>query len=204
MWIQLLGRKSIVVKGKMTHFVGGDWVSVGKHDAKRWIAAGEAMIPQTQTKKLLSGSAGVVVVGGDGQKLAGLAHTGIEVKTGAVRLPWLRTLIMQPEITLQENMILTGLGLLEPWQVVVPLRPYNVLAQNIASDEEREKTLAVIPDLRVPVYDHRCVFMRRCPESEELLVQWQEEGGGLLAFLRALYTVKPLVLALPCLWTSKG
>ncbi len=204
MWIQLLSRKSIVIKGKMTHLVPGDWVDVGKYDAKRWIAAGEAMIPQTQTKKLLSGSAGIVVVGGDGQKLAGLTHTGIEVRAGAARLPWLRTLIMHPEITLQENMILTGLGLLETWQVVVPLKPYNLLAQNIAADEEREKTLAVIHDLRVPVYDHRCVFMRRCPESEELLTQWQAEGGGTLAFLRALYTVKPLVLALPYLWTHKG
>jgi len=103
---------------------------------------------------------------------------------------------------LQENMILTGLGLLETWQVAVPLKPYNLLAQNLGDEAEREQTAAVIPDLRVPVYDHRCVFMRRCPESEELLARWQVEGGGILAFLRALYTVKPLVLALPNSWTS--
>lgn len=203
MWVQLLSRKGIVVKGKMTQFVGGDWVNVGKHLAKRWIAAGEAMIPQTQTKKLLSGGAGVLVTRGDGGRFEGVKHAGIEVATGAARLPWLRTLVIDPEVALQESQILAGLGLLDPWQVVAPLKPYNLLAQNVGDEAEQEKTRAVLPDLRVPVYDHRCVFMRRCPESEELLGRWQEQGGGILAFLRALYTVKPLVLALPATWTSR-
>ncbi|HUW11210.1 MAG TPA: hypothetical protein VM537_15880 [Anaerolineae bacterium] len=204
MWVQLLSRKSIIVKGKMTHYEPGDWVTVGKHQAKRWIAAGEAMIVQAQTKKLLSGSAGVLLTRGHASRLDGLASTGIEVMTGAARLPWLRTLIMDPGASLQENQILAGLGLLDPWQVAIPLKPYNLLAENVGSEAERAQTRAVIHDLRVLVYDHRCVFARRCPETEQLIHQWQDEGGGILALLRAIYIVKPLVLALPASWTSTG
>ncbi len=53
----------------------------------------------------------------------------------------------------------------------------------------------------MPVYDTRLMFIRRCHATRELVDEWvAEDGHRGLAFLRALYRVKPLVLALPTTW----
>ena len=51
------------------------------------------------------------------------------------------------------------------------------------------------------MYDTRLIFARNEPEIVKLFDLWQKEGGGVLAFLRAVYTVKPFILALPSTWT---
>jgi len=54
------------------------------------------------------------------------------------------------------------------------------------------------------------VFVRRCPDTRRLVETWHAErarfpsGEDRLAFLRALYIVKPLVCDLPTVWTNRG
>ena len=89
------------------------------------------------------------------------------------------------------ELVLVGLGLLlHGWQVVVPLMSYDTLARDVGGEEDRALTEEMLHDLRVPVYDPRVIFARRCEESARLLEAWQEEkgGGGYdgLAFLRSM------------------
>ena len=92
--------------------------------------------------------------------------------------------------------------MLEKWEVAAPLYDYKMLAITTGTEKEREKTKMVIRDLRAPMYDTRLMFVKRTKNGQELLKQWNLEVGEerRLAFLRALYKVKPLVLALPATW----
>ena len=96
---------------------------------------------------------------------------------------------------------------LSAWEVAVPLRPYAELALHHGDDEERTLTKALLLDLRQPVYDSRAVFLIECERTAQLLVAWEEErarchcaGFCGLPFLRAVWRVKPLILALPAGW----
>jgi len=94
--------------------------------------------------------------------------------------------------------------------VAVPLWDYDTLARDVGSEEERAYTESVIHDLRVPLRDTRLVFVRRCSDTRKLVETWHAErarvpgGEDKLAFLRALYAVKPLVCDLPTVWTNRG
>ena len=93
---------------------------------------------------------------------------------------------------------------LKKWEVAAPLKAYSHLAQDEGTPAERELTLQLIKDLRQPVYDSRAVWLRDCPAVESLMVVWEEEKRHCdcaapcdLPFLRAVWIVKPLILALP-------
>lgn len=98
---------------------------------------------------------------------------------------------------------------LSKWEVASPLRPYTELAQGHGTPNERELTLLAVGDLRQPVYDTRLVFVRKTPTTEALLKAWDEEKRHCrctqycgLPFLRAVWRVKPLLLALPQGWIT--
>ncbi len=93
---------------------------------------------------------------------------------------------------------------LKKWEVAAPLKAYAHLAQDEGTETERALTLQLIKDLRQPVYDSRAVWLRDCPAAESLLAVWEEEKRHCdcavpcdLPFLRAVWIVKPLILALP-------
>jgi len=92
------------------------------------------------------------------------------------------------------------------WEVAVPLRQYTKLAEAYGTEEERTTTAAVIHDLRQPVYDSRVVLLRSCPRALRLIKTWVAEmsdtGDDDLALLRAIWQVKPLLLALPMGWVE--
>jgi len=103
-------------------------------------------------------------------------------------------------------MIPVGVSLLDKWQVAAPLWDYEKLACHVANEPAREATKAIIHDLRVPLYDTSLIFVKRCGDTERLIEAWDWSADGdedRLAFLRALYEVKPLILALPITWTGK-
>jgi len=118
-------------------------------------------------------------------------------------VPYAKTMIWYPQADVRLDLVSVGLRLLERWEIAVPLVSYTVLANTVGTDEDRERTEAVIRDLRVPVYDPRLVFVRKGTAGEETIMRWQADNGNmLLAFLRALYAVKPLVCALPQEWIN--
>ena len=207
MWLQLLAPKQVDIRGVPTRFLPGDWVNVGKHDARLWLARGEAHIPKVKAANLLDiTSTGVLVK--DGQKTAALKHlemyTGLNIEEAeGIEIVWNRTAIFDTSASVQPAFFSIGFGLLDKWEIAAPLYDYKTLAANIGTDEEREMTKAVIHDLRVPVYDTRLLFVKRTETTIRLVEMWnQEPGERRLAFMRALYKVKPFILALPCNWSG--
>ncbi len=115
-----------------------------------------------------------------------------------------QTLIVGPEVGIPWNLLDAGWHFLERWEAASPLWRYGVLAKDVGTAEERERTRECTLDLRVPLYEPSLLFLRRSEGAEQLLAVWQAEcaegGNRRLAFLRALCQVKPLFLALPRSW----
>lgn len=201
MWIQLLTCRQFDIDGTTRRYMPGDWVEIGKQTALRMIEQGEARAVQPVKLDLPAGS-GVLLSPVNHTARITLHKVGeIPVADGEPRLEYERTLIWDARANLRLELLSAGLRMLDRWQIAAPLWSYTELAVDIGSQAERERTKAVIRELRVPVYDTRILFMRRCAESEEVLRLWKaEKGDERLRFMRAVYEVKPLILALPVTW----
>lgn len=128
----------------------------------------------------------------------------LPVTVGEPSLVYERTLLIGDGIAVPWEMVPRGFDFLDTWEAAAPIWAYETLAADVVRGSERERTEALIGDLRVPLYSTELLFLRRCENSERLLNQWRADGGDeRLAFLRALYEVKPLFLALPRSWLAK-
>lgn len=183
---------------------------MGKQSALRWIIDGSAraLAPQKFDAAELKGC-GVVLMGDSAPsvRLTQYIPTLPVTANNTPDLPYARTLIWDTAFPLRPELVPVGLGLLDKWEVAAPLASYDTLAIHIGSEVARERTAAVIHDLRVPVYDTRLLFVKRCRAGRDLLGAWaaERETGDHdgLCFLRALWRVKPLVNALPCTWNKQ-
>ena len=109
-----------------------------------------------------------------------------------------------------------GLHFIERWDAAAPLWRYGILAKDIGSEGERKATEQIVRDLRVPLYACELLFVRGSEAGRQLVAAWEEErarpfgvpqGKGSeprLAFLRALYRVKPIFCALPRSWIGES
>ncbi len=215
MWIRLRVQKNIVSHGQIKHYRPGDWVDIGRQIAQDWIAAGEAYSADAiEVEGGLQSTSGIAVRGPlsdawrerldktDGLKLA------FYEADWTPELPFTETLIWHTSLELRLDLMKVGFNWLKKWQVVVPLYDYTTLAANVGTPAEREKTQAIIRDLRVPLRDTRLIFVRRCDDTRLLMKTWAEQTtpgfDERLAFLRALYTVKPVVCDTPASWVGRG
>jgi len=109
--------------------------------------------------------------------------------------------------SLRTELLPISFELLKKWEIAIPIGDFNVLAANVGSEVDRRLTKSVLGDLRVPLYDVRQIYARRCSAVQTLLDAWKLEqekvpgGDSRLAFLRALYVNPLLILALPPSWT---
>ena len=125
-------------------------------------------------------------------------------------LPYSRTLFVAPETVIPWDLVNSGMHFLERWDMAVPLWRYGVLAQNVGTTYEQERTQAVIRDLRVLLYAHELLFVRDSAAGRAFVETWRGDCASTngdapeerLAFLRALYLVKPLFCALPRSWLA--
>lgn len=196
-WVQLLRSQYIEKAGVSRQYYPGDWVEVGKQTAQRWVIDKAARFAKPQVLVSLDGC-GVLSVAGK----AGLEHGVPTVVKDAPSLPYARTLIAGMQV--RPELVPVGFGLLETWEVAAPLWSYEQLAIHIGTKAAQERTQALIGDLRVPVYESRMVWVKRCRAGESLIEAWNEEretgDDERLCFLRALWRVKPLICPLPCTW----
>lgn len=212
MWIQLRSSKRVLENGKEVTRNPGDWVNVGKQQALLWISQGEAIKPgKSKFKEFdVSIGSGILVVGDEdkGRKTLEPIKTEIDIVYGVINLPFQYTVIWNTELPLVVDKILVGLMLLQTWEMAIPFFDYDTLAANVGSEEERNKTKAVIRDLRVPLYDTRLMFVKTTRETQYLIDTWVEEmrngADEKHAFLRNLYKIKPLILALPTSWNHSN
>ena len=218
MYIQLKAIRYVRKAGVQIVYRPGDWLEVGKDVGKQtaflWIAEGAAHMPhmtEGQQLETLAGAFtsnrdwGVVIRGGDfkaARKRLPTSH--LQVVAGDKELPFESTLLWSPPAPLRRELLPVGFLRLEKgWQLAVPLLSYEKLASTLGSPEDRTRTSKVVPDLRVLVYDTRLMFVKRCTDTERLMKIWSTEPGDeRLAFLRALFAVKPIICALPQKWVG--
>lgn len=212
MWVCLRVRKNIIIKGTMQSYQPGDWIEVGKHLGLGWVKSGEAYVVDNDDGRIQA-TAGILVIGTISpeyrtklSEIAGLQWAFAD-QVHEQSLPFTETLVFRPDFELRLDLMVVGFNLLKKWQLAVPLWDYETLASQVGSESERERTKAVIRDLRVPLRDTRLMFVRRSDSTRRLFDQWRAEctdgAHEQLAFLRALYTEKPLICDLPASWTGR-
>lgn len=118
-----------------------------------------------------------------------------------------RALIVAPGTVVPWDLIGHGFHFLKRWDAATPLWRYGKVAADVGAPAEQKRTQKITRDLRVLLYAQELLFVRNSPDGRALLATWEQEmaGGGepRLAFLRAVYRVKPLFLALPRTWSSE-
>ena len=201
MWVRLKSIKQVDVNGRARSHYPGEWVDVGKQTALAWIAVGDAERPDVPDMTVLEGC-GIVSAN---SSLAKTIFPGLDVtESNQPVIPYTRTLYWGAgKLKPNPELIINGFNLLERWEVCAPIYSYTMLASEIASGAEYERALAVLRDLRVLFYEPGFVFLRQGRTAKKLLEVWNQESNfynGRLAFLVALYKVKPLLMALPVEW----
>lgn len=155
-----------------------------------------------------------MILGGTDQRIEAGARTArLPVEYGqAPTLRWTKTLIVQAGTAVPWDLLSAAWHFLERWDAAVPLWRYGVVAADVGTPADRERTAAVVRDLRVLLHATELLFVRdagRPGEDGRALVEaWNEEltggGDGRLAFLRAFYRVKPRLCVLPRSWVGES
>lgn len=125
-------------------------------------------------------------------------------------IPFEKTLFVEAGTRVPFDLLPAAWHFLDKWDAAIPLWRYGVTAADVGTDEERKLTQEIVRDLRVLLHATELLFVRRNGAGQTLMKAWQEEcvrggprgdgGDKRLAFLRALYSVKPRLCALPTTW----
>jgi hypothetical protein len=121
-----------------------------------------------------------------------------------------KTLITTPGTRVPWDLLPAAWRLLDKWDALIPLWRYDATAESAGTVGEREETRLIVRDIRVLLHATELLFVRRNEAGEALVESWVREcappdlpEGGVdkrLAFLRALYRVKPRLCVLPTSW----
>ena len=145
-----------------------------------------------------------------GHVTEGLEDFGIRVIHGdRLALPAERVLLWTGA-NLTAEAVALGLSRLEAtpdtlaWEMVAMLQDARKLARDVGTQGERDKTLAAVGALELPVYDTGAVWVRRTDATEGVIQLWQDEldagADPQHAFLRSIYTRRVLLCTLPANW----
>lgn len=197
--------------GNLKTYHPGEFVPLRNQALRFYLANGQVELDPTvrYDGALALDGCGIVVTGGDfenAQKYVAQKNLcGIEMVDDVMGLHFPRTLLWDGQCHLRLDLLPAGFfRLTTGWQVAAPIYSYKKLARDLSTEADRERTVGIVRDLRVPVYDARTVYVRRCGDTERLIETWRDErehgDDDRLAFLRALYLVKPVICALPPTW----
>ena len=153
-------------------------------------------------------SKGIALIGADKtiQAQANSHRLAVTV-VDAPQVAYDKTLIVEPGTRVPWDLLPAAWHFLNKWDAAVPLWKYGKTAADMGTAADREATRAVIRDLRVLLYSHELLFVRGSEDGCALVETWLQEtqagGDKRLAFLRALYHVKPMVCVLPTTWLAE-
>lgn len=195
MLVQVTQKCRIELAGNTRTYPPGTWLEIGRQAAEKLAKEKKVWIPEPVE---LEEGCGLVT---SKRVRAFKGEVTVLRKGERPRLPYERTIVWDGSKPLHQGRMRAGLGMLEKWEVVVPVASYDRLARDIGNETDRARTEAVIHDLRVPFFHTGFMFVRKTATTEALFAKWQkEEGDERLAFLRVLYQTQPLVLHLPASW----
>jgi len=201
----------ISVNGRRERYHPGDWFQARNMEIRQRLARGEIILASDIGIPRIYKVEDCGVVTADTsftEARLGVRGIGLEITyTADFVLQYPYTLFWNGG-TLRTELLPTSFELLKKWEIAIPLVDFGTLAEGVGTEEDRKLTLSVLGDLRVPLYDIRQIYARRCPAVSELLQVWKaeqekiQEGDARLAFLRALYPNPLLILALPPSWIA--
>lgn len=139
---------------------------------------------------------------------------GLEARcSDAFELPWERTALWRAKFSLTAEAVALGLMRIdgrdeEPtWEMAAMLAHKERLARDIGSESEQARTLEVLGDLRLPVYETGILWVRRTEATEEVIRLWRAEvkagADEQHAFLRTIYTHRVMLCTLPADWIGQ-
>lgn len=152
---------------------------------------------------------GIVLTGPDKAIEAQAKAHKLPVTVGEIAspLPYGKTLFVAPGTTVPWDLLPAAWHFLERWDCAVPLWRYGVVAADVGTKAERKRTQAVVRDLRVLLHSVELLFVRDNEHGRALVEACREEMAdsqeSRLAFLRALYRVKPRCCVLPRSWLAE-
>jgi hypothetical protein len=127
-----------------------------------------------------------------------------------------KTLLVEAGTKVPWDLLPAAWHFLERWDAAVPLWRYGVTAEDVGTKEDRARTTEVVRDLRVLLHAVELVFVRDNADGRALMAAWVEAsapsagsgdgsatGDKRLAFLRAMYRVKPRMCVLPRSWLAE-
>lgn len=121
-------------------------------------------------------------------------------------LPWSGTLFIADGTCVPWDLLPAGFNFIQKWDLAAPLWRVGVLASTLGTPEERKRTEAITHDLRLLTYTPELLFVRDSVPGRAFLQTWRNECAhgpcDKLAFLRALYIVKPAFCVLPRSWLA--
>jgi len=220
-WITLKVAKQIRRGGVARMYYPGDSVEVGRQTALDWVLNdlaedpfGQVGTPLLESELVERGHEyGVRVRSEKGNaEVTPLGQVAQQLSYGEPAIPYKYTLIWRPGVRVNPKMARYGfLRILETdrevgtsWEMAASLVSLSVLADSVGSEEDQAKTLKLVGDLRLPVYESRLVWARNCPSAQKVVAAWAaelEDGAGEYhAFLRALYSNRTLLCTIPSSW----
>jgi len=162
-----------------------------------------------RAKRRESEKRGVVLLGADRAIQAKAKRAKLPVVIGELGSPpFAKTLFVAPGTEVPWDLLPAAWHFLERWDAAVPLWRYGVNAADVGTPSERKRTEEIVRDLRVLLHSHELLFVRDNEAGRALMAAFVEEGresGGeaRLAFLRAVYRVKPRLCVLPRSWLAE-
>lgn len=192
----------------------GDWFTANGQEIRELF--GRGMIdstPQVLREEFGLQGAGVLALG-ENVPLPGLDAYGIAFQCAErLALPWGLTVLWSPHAHLTTPGVALGLTRIAPapgtmsFEMAVALQSDTRMAGDVGTQAERDKTLALLGDLRLPLYDTGVIWVRKTPATEEVIQLWQEEldagADPTHAFLRTIYTHPLLLCTLPADWIGQ-
>lgn len=199
MWIQLLTHYRVPMpNGKNEFRVPGDLIEIkNKSRCRELISTGKA-VPVSLDKE--GADVGVLVVGSSVPSWARALSD--RIVCGDFGIPFQVTVIVDASIKPRREELGMALAQLRAghWDLAVPFLDWKKTAAEIGPADERMRTGDVIRTLWCPVLDTRLMIIKNTPPSSALMLAFSRERDGSvnrdLAFLRAVYLVKPNLWAL--------
>lgn len=147
----------------------------------------------------------IVIIGADDYLESVGKKMGYEVQVvDELKLSHLdkRTLILKAGSQISWDLVPNGFEFIKRWDLAAPMGEYGSLAYDLGDSDDRKLTSGVTGDLRIFPYHTGMIFVG--PGGIETIKLWlQEPGDRQLAFLRAVFALKPRVCVLPIHWVRK-
>lgn len=214
-WVKAL--KTVIrhdLQGAYRTYHAGDWFQCHNQELLELLAQGRIQTNALQIKENFAGQSVGVRFLSAGKAPDALSAYGLEVQCGLeYSLPWERTALWDPAVNTTAESIAMGMlridgrGEFPAWEMAAQLENRQRLANDVGSPAERARTLEVLGDLRLPVYQVGLLWVRKTAATEEVLSLWRGEvdagADPQHAFLRVVYTHRVLLCTLPDDWIGQ-